>query len=45
MQTRRSEIQIQIEQPTIQEVSFDKIYQALRNFSKVLPKVSQEKQK
>jgi site-specific DNA recombinase len=45
LQNRRSDIKEQIEQPTIKEVSFDKVYHALKNFSKILPKISPEKQK
>ncbi|MFC4321726.1 recombinase family protein [Litchfieldia salsa] len=45
LQARLNEIKQQLEQPTIKELSYDKIYHSLKAFSKVLPKVSPEKQK
>lgn len=45
LQARLDKLSQQIEEPTIQEVSYDMIYHALKAFSKVLPKVTPEKQK
>jgi site-specific DNA recombinase len=43
--TRRSEIEQELNIPTIKEVSFEKVYYVLKAFSKVITKVEPEKQK
>jgi site-specific DNA recombinase len=42
---QKSDLKIELEKPTIKEVSFDKVYTILKGFSKFLKKAEPEKQK
>ncbi|MCG7408347.1 hypothetical protein MH117_13020 [Paenibacillus sp. ACRRX] len=43
--TRRSEIEQELNIPTIKEVSFERVYYVLNGFSKIITKIEPEKQK
>ncbi|MEK4086303.1 recombinase family protein [Psychrobacillus sp. FSL K6-1415] len=45
LESKKFEISYQLEQPTVKEISFDRIYHALISFSKVLTTVEPEKLK
>lgn len=45
LESKKSEIDYQLKQPTVREISFDRVYHALISFSKVLTTVEPEKLK